>query len=91
MNAVEMRTLCRICGVSLADQIRNKEIHRMAGPSEDVKMRMKINVLNWFEPVERMRDERMIKNIYLEKSYVEIVAFGTLFSLIILGIQHEVN
>ena len=31
MNAVEMRTLCRIRGVSLADQINNEKIQRMAG------------------------------------------------------------
>ena len=36
MNAVEMRSLRRICGVSLADRFRNKEIHRVAGTSEDV-------------------------------------------------------
>ena len=33
MNAVEMRSLCRTCSVSLADQIRNEERHRMASPS----------------------------------------------------------
>ena len=27
MNAVEMRYLCKICGVSLADRIHNEEIH----------------------------------------------------------------
>ena len=63
MNAVEMRSLCRICGVSLADRIRNEEIHRMAGTSEDVTVRMK-NVLSWFGHVERMSDERMAKKIY---------------------------
>ena len=31
VNGVQMRSLCRICGVSLADRIRNEEIHRMAG------------------------------------------------------------
>ena len=45
MNAVEMRSLRRICGVSLADRIRNEEVRRMAGTSEDVMVRMKKNVL----------------------------------------------
>ena len=36
----------------------------MAGTSEDVKVRMKKNVLSWFEDVERMSDERMAKKIY---------------------------
>ena len=63
MNAVKMQSLRRICGVSLADRIRNKEIHRMVGISEDVTVRMK-NVLSWFGHVERMSDERMAKKIY---------------------------
>ena len=46
MNAVEMRSLRRICGVSLADRIRNEEVHKMIGASEDVMVRMKKNVLS---------------------------------------------
>ena len=64
MNAVEMRSLRRICGVSLADRIRNEEIPKMAGISEGVTMRMKKNELSWFGHVERMSDERMAKQIY---------------------------
>ena len=67
MNAVEMQSLRRICGVSLADRIRNEEIHRMAGTrmaGEDVTVRMKKNMLSWFGHVERMSDERMAKEIY---------------------------
>ena len=41
-NAVEMRSLHRVCGVSLADRIRNEEIHRMANTSEDVTVGMKM-------------------------------------------------
>ena len=48
MNAVEMPYLRRICGVSLAGRIRNEEILRMAGTSEDVTVRMKKSVLRWF-------------------------------------------
>ena len=48
MNPMEMGSLCRICGVSLADQIRNEEVHRMASTREDVTVRMKKNVLSWF-------------------------------------------
>ena len=67
MNAVEMRSLHRIYGISLADRTRsenNVEIHRMAGTSEDVTVRMKKNVLTWFGHVERMSDARMAKKIY---------------------------
>ena len=59
-----MRSLRRICGVSLADRIRNEEVHRMAGTSEDVTVRMKKNVLSWFGHVNRMSDERITKKIY---------------------------
>ena len=61
MNAVEMRSLRRICEVSLADRIRNEKIHRIAGTSEDVTVKMKKNVPSWFGHVERMSDERMAK------------------------------
>ena len=64
MNAVEMQSLRSIYGVSLADRIRNEEIHRMAGTSDDVTVRMKKNMLSWFGHVERMSDERMAKKIY---------------------------
>ena len=67
MNAVEMRSLRRIFGVSLADRIRNGDVHRMAGTSEDVTVRMKKNVLSLFGHVERMSDERMAKKIYAGK------------------------
>ena len=59
-----MMKIRRICGFSLADRIRNEEVHRMAGTSEDITVRMKKNVLNWFGHVERMSDERMAKKIY---------------------------
>ena len=60
-NAVEIRSLRKICGVSLADRTNNEEIHRMAGTSEDVTVRIKKNVFSWFMHVERMSDERMAK------------------------------
>ena len=46
------------------DRIRNEEIHRMTGTSENVTVRIKKNMLRWFGHVERMSDERMAKNIY---------------------------
>ena len=36
----------------------------MAGTSEDVKLRIKKNVLSWFGHVERMSAEKMAKKIY---------------------------
>ena len=63
MNAVEMRSFHRICGVSLADRIRNEEIHRMAGTSEDVMVRVKKNVLSCVGHVERISDVKMAKKL----------------------------
>ena len=40
MNVVDMRSLRRICGVSLSDRIRNEEIHRITGTSDDVTVRI---------------------------------------------------
>ena len=64
MNAMEMQSICKICGVSLADRIRNEEVHRMASTNEDVTLKIKKNVLSWFGHFERMSDERMAKKFY---------------------------
>ena len=61
MNAVEMRSLRRICGVRLADRIRNEEIYRMVDTSEDVTVKLKKNVLNWFGHIGQMSDEKIYK------------------------------
>ena len=53
-----------VCSVEMEDRIRNEEIHRIAGTSKDVTVRMKENVLSWFGHVERMSDERMPKKFY---------------------------
>ena len=59
MNAVKMQYLRSVSGVSLADRIRHAESHKMAGSSEDVTVRIKMNVFSWFGHVERMSNERM--------------------------------
>ena len=38
-----------ICGVSLADGIHHEYIHRIAGTSENVTVRMKKNEFSWLE------------------------------------------
>lgn len=38
---MDMRSLPKICGVSLPDRIRNEAIHTKAGNSEDVTVRMR--------------------------------------------------
>ena len=66
INAAEMRSLRRIRGVSLADRIRIKEIHRITGTSEHVVVKMKKNVLSWFGQVERI-SHKTIEKIYVGK------------------------
>ena len=61
MNAMEIRSLRRICEVSY---LIETAMNRKAGASEDLTVRMKRNVLNWFGHVERKNDERIAKKIY---------------------------
>ena len=68
INGVEMQSLRKIYRVSLADRIRNEEIHRMAGTSEDVTMRMKKKLsISWFGHVERMSVKKWQKRVMKEK------------------------
>ena len=52
-----------ICDLFVGDaDMRNEEIHRMAGTSEDVMVtRQKKGVLSWFGRVERMNGEKVGK------------------------------
>ena len=64
----------KLCGVTLADQIRNEEIRRMAGLKESVIIKMHKGMLRWFGHVERMEDERLTKKIYNAKRVKEEAA-----------------
>ena len=64
MVTVGTEAVIRQRNVGVTDRIRSEEIHRMAGTSEDVTVRIKKNVLSWFAHVKRMSDERMAKKIY---------------------------
>ena len=55
IGALEMRSLLRICGDSLAHGVRNEKIYRMVDNNEDVLVRMKKT--SWFGHVERMMKE----------------------------------
>ena len=56
-----MRSLRKLCGVTLAGQIRNEEIRRMAGLKKSVIIKMHKGMLQWFRHVEH---ERLTKKIY---------------------------
>ena len=64
-------SLRRICGVSSAERIRNEEIHRIADTRKNVTVKMKKKHKKWFGHVERMRYERIAKEISII-SYLQI-------------------
>lgn len=57
IDAVEMIFLRKICGVTLADQVRNNK-------SETDGVKMSKGMLRWFRHIEREADER--RNIYIQ-------------------------
>ncbi|CAK1578219.1 unnamed protein product [Parnassius mnemosyne] len=67
LNAVEMRSLRKMCGVTMADRKRNEEIRNMAGLKDDLITKIDKGVLRWFGHVERMSEDRMVKKIYSAK------------------------
>ena len=67
INAVEMRALRKICGVTLADRVENKAIRQRAGVKESVGVKVRKGMLRWFGHVERMEEERLTKQIYSAK------------------------
>ncbi|CAK1596166.1 unnamed protein product [Parnassius mnemosyne] len=67
LNAVEMRSLRKMCGVTMADRKRNEEIRNMAGLKDDLITKIDKGVLRWFEHVERMSEDQMVKKIYSAK------------------------
>ena len=64
INAVEMRSLRRMCGRTLRDRVRNTEIRELCDSKKSVITGMKVNKLRWFGHIERMNDERLTKRIY---------------------------
>ena len=64
INAVEMRSLRRMCGKRIIDRVRNEQIREECGVREGVVTRMKVNILRWFGHVERMSEERSTRRIY---------------------------
>ena len=64
INAVEMRSLRRMCGKRIIDKIRNEQIREECNVRVGVVTRMKVNKLRWFGHVERMSEERLTRKIY---------------------------
>ena len=64
LNAVEMRSLKRMCGKTMYDRIKNVDIRKECKADVSVMNRIKKGTLRWFGHVERMNEERSVKRIY---------------------------
>ena len=67
INAVEMRSLRRMAGVTLNDRIRNVEIRKRCSVKEGVVTKIERGMLRWFGHVERMDERRVTKEVYKVK------------------------
>ncbi len=63
MNVMEMRCLRSMFGITQMDRVRNNEVRRRTGVVRELAERSKQRVLQWFGHVERMDEERLVKNI----------------------------
>ena len=84
MNALDTQSLHRTCGVSLTGEIRNEEIYRIAGTSEDDTVRMEKNVVWERKSIESMtkrflREERTVRHRVL--GHVKSMRFIFIHSL----------
>ncbi|GBP12232.1 hypothetical protein EVAR_6404_1 [Eumeta japonica] len=65
INAVGMRSLCNVCGVSLKGRCRNSDVGERCGLKEDVVARIEKRILRWLGHVERINESRLTKQIYI--------------------------
>ena len=49
--------------VSRVDRIRNEVVRKRTGAGAELATRVDMNVLRWFEHVERTEDERILKKV----------------------------
>lgn len=61
LNAVEMWSIRRICGVTLRDRIRNCMLRESFKMEDDIVSKIERAIFEWFGHVERMNDERIYK------------------------------
>ena len=54
LNVFEMKCLRSMAGVSRIDRVRNEDVRQRTGVEIELARRMDMNVLRWFEHVERM-------------------------------------
>ncbi|GBP32165.1 hypothetical protein EVAR_80933_1 [Eumeta japonica] len=61
INAVEMRSLRSICGVSRKDRCRNSDVRERCGLKENVVTRVEGGMLRWFGHLERVNESKLTK------------------------------
>ena len=63
LNVFEMECLRSMAGLSWLDRVRNEAVRVKPGVRRELAARVDINVLRWFGHVERMDNERLLKNV----------------------------
>ncbi|GBP06466.1 hypothetical protein EVAR_4599_1 [Eumeta japonica] len=64
INAVDMRSLRSMCGVSQKERCRYSDVRERCGLKEDVVTITERGMLHWFDYLERMNEDRLTKQIY---------------------------
>ena len=63
IDVFETECLRSMAGVSWLDRVRNEVVRVRTGVRRELAARVDINVLRWFGNVERMDNERLLKNV----------------------------
>ena len=64
LNAMEMRCLRGMAGVSIMDRVRNEEVRKRTGVEKRLSDRVEQSGLRWYGHVERMNEERLVKRVW---------------------------
>ncbi|XP_076038213.1 uncharacterized protein LOC143023538 isoform X2 [Oratosquilla oratoria] len=64
LNVLEMKCLRSMIGVTRLDRVRNEEVRRRTGVERELGDRVDERVLGWFGHMERMSEERLVKEVW---------------------------
>jgi hypothetical protein len=63
MEVMEMKCMGAMCGVRIMNIVRYEDLRRRCGSEISIEERMGINVMRWYDRVERMGEERIVKRV----------------------------